>query len=153
MRSTYMKQCPHCKYVYFRSSTYMDLAGAPFRTCEKCGKEYVDTMFKEPALFPKLTKETKVSSNTRESLWGTIIVTVLTLGVYFYFKLWGVYQVFIIAGIFAAISLINLFNDLTTYQRRRDWWQNEYDLSAERCADPEYKDRVEKLYESQKMKK
>ena len=49
----YTYKCPYCNTVVSRENTLTkDSSGCPLRVCPNCGKTYVDTNCKEPALHP-----------------------------------------------------------------------------------------------------
>lgn len=49
----YTYKCPYCNTAVSRENTLTkDSSGCPLRVCPNCGKTYVDTNCKEPALHP-----------------------------------------------------------------------------------------------------
>ena len=50
------KRCPHCRKTYESYTNHTkrlsNHSGSPFLTCKFCGKTFVDTDIKEPALKP-----------------------------------------------------------------------------------------------------
>ena len=46
-------KCPHCNNIVEHSVGKPNHLGSPFRICSRCGKEYIDTNYREAALLTK----------------------------------------------------------------------------------------------------
>lgn len=86
---TYYKfKCPHCgKTVGRASSLDVNTYGCPLRTCPNCGKIYIDSHCKEPALY----------SYKEGGIVSCIVHSIIV-------ALFGAMAVFIVCGIVTAVT-------------------------------------------------
>ena len=137
MASYDIKRCPACNQPYeknFYSGKPKDEEkiryGSPIKVCKYCGKEFIDSDYKEIALEGVPNKE-----DYQRFTKGTILYTVLSF-VMAYFS-W-LFDFSVLPIIFIALGVIIIGSDIISYEKRLKHLEKETAASKERLSDPAY---------------
>lgn len=131
------KFCPHCakRYEVFPGKTPQRRHGSPLRTCENCGKKFLDRDYDEPAFGPPPRAMT---------LWSACLGFVNPYG---YVALGGILVCFLFSEsswlhILAVLPVfLYVFLALHRFSQRRAILQQQrlgYEMSQRRTKDPAY---------------
>ena len=135
----FTKLCPHCQYKYQIRSPVKQQYGSPFRICVRCKKRFVDRDFIEIALLPP-----QMIRNPKVSLLSIIW---LVLGIVFCALLWAPGPILnnTVLVLFPVLGIVLTASDLSGYQERCQYIQNELRRSQARLSDPEYLRALEEI--------
>ena len=129
-------KCPHCNCILERSTGKPQHLGSPFRTCRYCGKEYIDTNYREAALLTK--KDFILSYDWLAAVTRVVIVLFLVVASASLFEfIWFLITMFVaVAMLYTPIKQLFV---LRRYISLKDEKLNqEIEASKARLSDPEY---------------
>ena len=149
LRISYIKKtCPQCGNVYkiCKSETQTSV-GSPIINCKKCGNQFVDSSFMEPAYFRL--------SETCPNNWHPVIRIILGILLFTDFVLillQALLNVEAIMGVMVccslAIWLIFLYYIVKklSYPQEKRKWIAEYNMSVQRLGSSEYMTFLKEIY-------
>lgn len=128
----YSVKCPHCNRVVESGANRAKRYGSPFRTCDFCGRTYVDNNYTEVGCLTD--KEIKNRRFSWQSLiWILIGVTMICYGFVDSMDWWAVVGV-----VCFGIGVVSLISYLTYVPSNDTSLQLELTKSKERLLDPRY---------------
>lgn len=136
-RRKFMCMCMGCGQVIYHRAQVSDLQyGSPFRPCPRCGAEYFDARYREPAL----EKRIHLARLPRTVVGGLMLGAAFLLGMVYL----GEYQLElgVMGLLFFGGSAYLAIEHLRGLEGRRAGLSQELEQSRTRLADPDY---VEKL--------
>lgn len=137
MASYDIKRCPACNQPY-EKNFYSGKPkpeekiryGSPIKVCKYCGKEFIDSEYKEIALEGIPNKE-----DYNRFTKGTILYTVLAFAMAYFSWL---FDFGLLPFVFIALGLIIIGSDLVSYTKRQKHLEKEIMESKKRMENPEY---------------
>lgn len=133
-------KCPHCKSVVEYSIGKPQHIGSPFRICQQCGKEYIDTNYKEAALLSKKDFVLSVSWIGILLYGGVSLITMIaSITLIFNYGFDFMFLLALLFGIVLAYRPIKQLITLIGYVSFKDEkFQRELEASKKRLSDPKY---------------
>ena len=133
-------KCPHCKSVVEYSIGKPQHIGSPFRICRQCGKEYIDTNYKEAALLSKKDFVLSVSWIGVLLYGGVSLITMIaSITLIFNYGFDFMFLLALLFGIALAYRPIKELITLIKYLSFKDEkFQRELEASKKRLSDPKY---------------
>lgn len=142
-----MKRCPYCGRQIDMAAIGMKFKvayGSPFRTCQKCHKEYIDRDYREVALESAKAKALKIPKVRPGIIWFEVLL-LCSLGM----QLTSAYASMTTVIPILAVAVILLVWELHGSAKRQSEWEKELaeELAAskERLQDPAYLTELKKL--------
>lgn len=137
MASYDIKRCPACNQPY-EKNFYSGKPkpeekiryGSPIKVCKFCGKEFIDSDYKEIALDGIPNKD-----DYKRFTKGTILYTLLAFAMAYFAWL---FDFSILPAVFILLGVIIIGSDLLTYVKRQKHLENEILESKKRMEDPDY---------------
>lgn len=141
MATYYDKKCPHCglKYAYWQPKNTA-LYGSPFRVCSRCGKVFIDKMYKEIAVdgYNEYFLMKVQPFSIFAIVIGIILILVDVLGI-------KVYLAAVIGGIFLIAGIYFVISDIRDHEKRIAEYKKLKKESEDRLSDPEYAKALKEL--------
>lgn len=133
-------KCPHCRSVVEYSIGKPQHIGSPFRICQQCGKEYIDTNYKEAALLSKKDFVLSVSWIGIILYGGVSLITIIaSITLIFNYGFDFMFLLALLFGIALAYRPIEQLVTLIKYIAFKDEkFQKELEASKKRISDPKY---------------